>query len=770
MPGQVRQSRFHDSAHLHVSGKARYTDDLPEPPGLLHLCLGLSATAHGHIRSMNLDAVLSAPGVVGVLTADDIPGTNDASPIAGDDPIFADDLVSYHGQSLFAVVAKTRLEARRAAALAEIEYDPLPAVLTIKEAMEKGSLLAAPSVMQRGDPEKALNASPHRLSGEISMGGQEHFYLEGQAAMALPGEDGSVHVFASTQHPTEIQHKIAAALACPFHQVTVEVRRMGGAFGGKESQGNLPALVAVVAAHRFGRPAKIVYDRDDDMRLTGKRHDMLVRYEAGFDDEGRINAILADHHLRCGMSWDLSQPIADRAMLHADNAYFLPAVRVKSFMHKTHTPSNTAFRGFGGPQGMVGMERIIDAIAHHLGLDPVLVRQRNFYPDASRPDPLRQMTPYGMEVTDAPINALTDQLITSSDYHARRAQIEAENASDPVVRRGIALTPVKFGISFTKTFLNQAGALVNVYTDGSVQLNHGGTEMGQGLHTKIRQIVADCFALPLEDVRTTATTTGKVPNTSATAASSGTDLNGMAAHNAATEIRSRMAEYLAGLYQTSPEEVDFTGGNVLIGKTALSFREAAEQCWMGRIPLSSTGFYATPEIDWDRESFSGRPFYYFAYGAAVTEVAVDTFTGENRILRCDILHDVGHSINPAIDRGQIEGGYVQGAGWLTMEEIVYGDDGRLATHAPSTYKIPALSDQPLDFRVELFEGGGNPAGAIHRSKAVGEPPLMLGISALMALSDAVRGYKGSGLYPDLHAPATPERILQALTRLKEEGQ
>jgi len=770
MPGQVRQSRFHDSAHLHVSGKARYTDDLPEPPGLLHLCLGLSATAHGHIRSMNLDAVLSAPGVVGVLTADDIPGTNDASPIAGDDPIFADDLVSYHGQSLFAVVAKTRLEARRAAALAEIEYDPLPAVLTIKEAMEKGSLLAAPSVMQRGDPEKALNASPHRLSGEISMGGQEHFYLEGQAAMALPGEDGSVHVFASTQHPTEIQHKIAAALACPFHQVTVEVRRMGGAFGGKESQGNLPALVAAVAAHRFGRPAKIVYDRDDDMRLTGKRHDMLVRYEAGFDDEGRINAILADHHLRCGMSWDLSQPIADRAMLHADNAYFLPAVRVKSFMHKTHTPSNTAFRGFGGPQGMVGMERIIDAIAHHLGLDPVLVRQRNFYPDASRPDPLRQMTPYGMEVTDAPINALTGQLITSSDYHARRAQIEAENASDPVVRRGIALTPVKFGISFTKTFLNQAGALVNVYTDGSVQLNHGGTEMGQGLHTKIRQIVADCFALPLEDVRITETTTGKVPNTSATAASSGTDLNGMAAHNAATEIRSRMAEYLAGLYQTSPEEVDFTGGNVLIGKTALSFREAAEQCWMGRIPLSSTGFYATPEIDWDRESFSGRPFYYFAYGAAVTEVAVDTFTGENRILRCDILHDVGHSINPAIDRGQIEGGYVQGAGWLTMEEIVYGDDGRLATHAPSTYKIPALSDQPLDFRVELFEGGGNPAGAIHRSKAVGEPPLMLGISALMALSDAVRGYKGSGLYPDLHAPATPERILQALTRLKEEGQ
>lgn len=769
MPVEIRQSRFHDSAHLHVSGKARYTDDLPEPPGLLHLCLGLSSTAHGRIRSLKLDAVLNAPGVIGVLTAKDIPGTNDASPIAGDDPIFADDLILYHGQSLFAVAARTRLEARRAAALAEIEYDPLPPVVSIRQAMEAGSLLASPSVMKRGDPEGALNASPHRLSGEISVGGQEHFYLEGQAALALPGEDGAVHVYASTQHPTEIQHKIAHALACPFHQVTVEVRRMGGAFGGKESQGNLPALVAAIAAHRFGRPAKIVYDRDDDMRLTGKRHDMLIRYEAGFDQEGRINAILADHHVRCGMSWDLSQPIADRAMLHADNAYFLPSVRVISHLYRTNTPSNTAFRGFGGPQGMVGMERIIDAIAHHLGLDPVVVRQRNFYPDASSPDPSRRITPYGMEVTDAPINALTERLLKSSDYHARREQIEADNASDPVLRRGIALTPVKFGISFTKTFLNQAGALVNVYTDGSVQLNHGGTEMGQGLHTKIRQIVADCFALPLEDVRITATTTGKVPNTSATAASSGTDLNGMAAHNAAMEIRARMAEYLAGLHQALPEEVEFTGGMVRIHSTTLSFREASEQCWMGRVSLSSTGFYATPEINWDRESFSGRPFYYFAYGAAVTEVAVDTFTGENRILRCDILHDVGHSINPAIDRGQIEGGYVQGAGWLTMEEIVYGDDGRLATHAPSTYKIPALSDQPVDFRVELFEGDGNQAASIHRSKAVGEPPLMLGISVLMALSDAIRGYKGSGLYPDLNAPATPERVLLALSRLKEAG-
>jgi len=769
MAGQVHQSRFHDSAHLHVSGEARYTDDLPSPPDTLHLCLGLSSVAHGHIRALYLDDVLASPGVVGVLTAADIPGINDASPIAGDDPIFADDLVSYHGQSIFAVAAQSRLEARRAAALARIEYDPLPPVVSIEEAMEAGSLLAPPSVMQRGDPVKAIEASPRRLAGEISIGGQEHFYLEGQAALALPGEDGAIHVYASTQHPTEIQHKIAQALNCPYHQVTVEVRRMGGAFGGKESQGNLPALVAAIAARRFGRPVKIVYDRDDDMRQTGKRHDMLIRYEAGFDEEGRIVAVVADHHIRCGMSWDLSQPIADRAMLHADNAYFLPSVRVTSHLYRTNTPSNTAFRGFGGPQGMVGMERIIDAIAHHLDLDPVLVRQRNFYPDFTKPDPARQITPYGMEVTDATVNALTKKLLASSDYHTRRMEIEAENTSDPVLRRGIALTPVKFGISFTKTFLNQAGALVHVYTDGSVQLNHGGTEMGQGLHTKIRQVVADCFAVPLEDVRITATNTGKIPNTSATAASSGTDLNGMAALNAAMAIRYRMAKYLAGLHQAVPEDVEFADGVVRIGAASLSFSEAAEMCWMGRVSLSSTGFYATPDISWDRERFSGRPFYYFAYGAAVTEVALDTFTGENRILRCDILHDVGRSLNPAIDRGQIEGGYVQGAGWLTMEEIVYADDGRLQTHAPSTYKIPAISDQPVDFRVDLYEGEGNRSDAIHRSKAVGEPPLMLGISALMALSHAIRGYKGASLYPDLNAPATPERILMALSRLKAEG-
>ncbi|XDZ65837.1 xanthine dehydrogenase molybdopterin binding subunit [Alphaproteobacteria bacterium LSUCC0684] len=769
MTGQVRQSRFHDSAHLHVSGEARYTDDLPVPPDTLHLCLGLSSIAHGHIRDLKLDDVLAAPGVIGVLTAADIPGVNDASPIAGDDPIFTDDLVSYHGQSIFAVAAESRLEARRAAALARVECDPLPPVLTIEEAMSAEHYLAPPSVMQRGEPERALEDSPHRLSGEISIGGQEHFYLEGQAALALPGEDGAIHVYASTQHPTEIQHKIAQALNCPYHQVTVEVRRMGGAFGGKESQGNLPALVAALAAHRFGRPAKIVYDRDDDMRLTGKRHDMLIRYEAGFDADGRITAILAEHHIRCGMSWDLSQPIADRAMLHADNAYFLPAVRVRSHLYRTNTPSNTAFRGFGGPQGMVGMERIIDAIAHHLDLDPVRVRQKNFYPDFTKPDPARQLTPYGMEVTDANINALSEKLLASSAYHTRREEIEAGNASDPVLRRGIAFTPVKFGISFTKTFLNQAGALVHVYTDGSVQLNHGGTEMGQGLHTKIRQVVADCFAIPLEDVRITATNTGKIPNTSATAASSGTDLNGMAALNAAMAIRFRMAEYLAGLHQAAPEEVEFMGGMVRIGGTSLSFKEAAEACWMGRISLSSSGFYATPDISWDRERFSGRPFYYFAYGAAVTEVAIDTLTGENRILRCDILHDVGHSLNPAIDRGQIEGGYVQGAGWLTMEEIVYADDGRLMTHAPSTYKIPAISDQPVDFRVDLYEGEGNRADAIHRSKAVGEPPLMLGISVLMALSHAISGYKGASLYPDLNAPATPERVLMALSRMKGEG-
>jgi xanthine dehydrogenase large subunit len=764
--GGVGAFRHHDSGPKHVSGEAIYIDDIPEPPGLLHVQIGYARKAHAAIIAMDLSKVRAAPGVVAVIAASDIPGTNDVSPVAGDDPMFAEGLVEYWGQSLFAVAAETREQARRAAALAEIAYEERPAILTIGEAMEAGSFLGKPYVMGRGDPGPVIEAAPHKISGRIEIGGQEHFYLEGQAAMAVPGEDEDVTVHSSTQHPSEIQHKVASVLGIGNHAVTVEVRRMGGGFGGKESQGNLLACASALVARLTGRAAKCVYDRDDDMIITGKRHDFRIDYRAGYDADGRILGIEFDQALRCGMSWDLSEAIADRAMFHADNCYYLPNVRITSYRCKTNTQSNTAFRGFGGPQGMVGIERVIDHIAHELGKDPLEIRRVNFYDHKSDVGGSRRLTPYSMMVEDCIIQDIVDELAESSDYHRRREDIRAWNEGSPILKRGIALTPVKFGISFTKTFLNQAGALINVYTDGTIQLNHGGTEMGQGLFTKVAQVVAEEFQVDLSRVKITATTTGKVPNTSATAASSGSDLNGMAAQHAARKIKGRIAEFLAQRHQASPESVEFLPGRIRVGESEMSFEAAIQQAYMARIPLSATGFYATPKITWDKEEGRGRPFYYFAYGAAVTEAAIDTLTGENRLLRVDILHDVGKSLNPAIDLGQIEGGFVQGAGWLTTEELVWDAGGRLMTHAPSTYKIPACSDRAPDMQINLFERGENPEETIYRSKAVGEPPLMLGISALMALSDAVANAGGTGGYPALDAPATPERILFAVERLR----
>jgi xanthine dehydrogenase large subunit len=764
--GGIGDARRHDSGPKHVSGEAIYIDDIPEPPGLLHVHIATSRRAHAAITRMDLSKVRLAPGVVAVLTARDIPGRNDVSPIAGDDPMFADGLVEYWGQSLFAVAAETRLQARRAARLAEIEYEDRPAILTIDEAMEAGHFLEQPYVMSRGDAAAAIGAAPRKLTGRIYIGGQEHFYLEGQAAMAVPGEDEDVTVYSSTQHPTEIQHKVASVLGIGNHAVTVEVRRMGGGFGGKESQGNLPACAAALVARLTGRPAKVVYDRDDDMTITGKRHDFRIDYRVGFDGDGRILGIEFDHALRCGMSWDLSEPIGDRAMFHADNCYFLPNIRIASYRCKTHTQSNTAFRGFGGPQGMAGIERVIDHIAHELGKDPLEVRRVNFYAHKSEAGEAQRLTPYGMAVEDCIIQDIVDELVESSGYHRRREAIRAWNEASPILKRGIALTPVKFGISFTKTFLNQAGALINVYTDGSIQLNHGGTEMGQGLFTKVAQVVAQEFQVDISRVKITATTTGKVPNTSATAASSGSDLNGMAAQHAARTIKARLIDFLAERHQVAPERVEFLPGRIRVAETELSFDSVILDAYMARVPLSATGYYATPKISWDKEEGRGRPFYYFAYGAAVTEAAIDTLTGENRLLRVDILHDVGKSLNPAIDLGQIEGSFVQGAGWLTTEELVWDKGGRLMTHAPSTYKIPACSDRAPDMRIRLFERGENTEETIYRSKAVGEPPLMLGISALMALSDAVANAGGNGSYPSLDAPATPERILFAVERLK----
>lgn len=763
--GGVHTRSPHDSGRKHVTGAAAYTDDIRTPEGTLHIYIAMSTRAHAIVDSLDLTAVRSAPGVALVLTAKDVPGQNDISPVAGDDPLFADGLVQYVGQSLFAVAATSIDAARAAAKLAVVAYEDLPAVITIDQAMDAKLFFHEPRVIQRGDAAREISVARHRLQGRFYVGGQEHFYLEGQAALAIPGEDQDVTVYSSTQHPTEIQHKVAHVLGIPNHAVTVEVRRMGGGFGGKESQGTLPAAVAALVALRTRRAAKVVYDRDDDFIITGKRHDFRIDYRVGFDDQGRIAGIEFEHAVRCGMSLDLSEPVADRAMLHADNCYYLPAVKITSYRCKTHTQSNTAFRGFGGPQGMIGMERVIDHIASHLDTDPLDVRRANFYAPAAS-NVSANMTPYQMQVTDCVIDEIVSELADTAEYNRRRTEIRAWNSGSSVLKRGIALTPVKFGISFTKTFLNQAGALVHVYSDGSVHLNHGGTEMGQGLFVKVAQVVAHEFQIDIGRIKITATNTGKVPNTSATAASSGSDLNGMAAKAAAAKIKARLIAHLAEHFQTKSEDIAFLHGRVRVGAVEMTFEEVVQQAYLARVPLSATGFYATPKISWSREEGKGRPFYYFAYGAAVTEVAIDTLTGENRLLRVDILHDCGRSLNPAIDLGQIEGGYVQGAGWLTTEELVWDAQGRLQTHAPSTYKIPACSDRAADMRIAIWSKGENKEETVYRSKAVGEPPLMLGISAFSAICDAVASVGQHTAYPDLHAPATPERILTEIIRIR----
>ena len=796
----------HDAAPLHVTGAARYIDDIPTPRDCLHLAFGQSSIAHGRITALDLAAVRAAPGVVAVLTAADLPFENDVSPSNHDEPLLAVDTVFYVGQPIFAVVAESHLAARKAARLGRVEYDELPALLTYDDALAADSRFEdGPRIYAKGDAAAAIAKAPHVIEGRLEMGGQEHFYLEGQAALALPQEGGDMIVCSSTQHPTEIQHKVAEAIGVPMHAVRVETRRMGGGFGGKESQGNHLACACAVAARLTGRPCKMRYDRDDDMVITGKRHDFRIDYRAGFDAEGHILGVEFRQYTRCGWSMDLSLPVADRAMLHADNAYLLPAARIESHRLKTHMQSATAYRGFGGPQGMFGIERVMDHAAHVLGLDPVELRRRNYYADrtdrgmsapaaAAPPAPERisdekkhvdltsrgsaddsippavprphsgaQTTPYGMEVEDFELGAMTRQLLESSDYAARRQAVHDWNAAHQIVKKGIAFSPVKFGISFTLTHLNQAGALVHVYQDGSVHLNHGGTEMGQGLFQKVAQVAASRFGIGLDQVKITATDTAKVPNTSATAASSGSDLNGMAVKDACDTIRDRMAAFLAEQHQSEAAAVRFRDGRVYVGGESYSFAEAAQRVYMGRVSLSATGFYKTPKLAWDRIRGQGRPFFYFAHGAAVTEVAVDTLTGENRILRADILHDAGASLNPALDIGQIEGGYVQGAGWLTTEELVWDGKGRLTTHAPSTYKIPACSDRPEIFKVALWDGS-NREETIYRSKAVGEPPFMLGISAFLALSDAVASCGPH--YPYLNAPATAEEIWRAIGRAR----
>jgi len=758
----------HESAEAHVSGEARYTDDIPELHGTVHAALGLSRHAHARIVALDLERVRSSPGVLAVLTAADIPGANDCGPVVHDDPVLASDVVQYLGQPVFAVIATSHELARRAAALAASEdvvgYEPLEPVLTIDEARKRQHYVLAPLRLVRGSPVERIAAAPHRLAGTFAVGGQEQFYLEGQVAYALPQEQTGMLVYSSTQHPSEMQQVIAHELGWPAHCVSCECRRMGGGFGGKESQSALFACVAALAAHKLQRPVKVRADRDDDFMITGKRHDARYAYEAGYDDEGRLLGARVEIALRAGYSADLSGAVATRAVCHVDNAYYLSDVEIVALCCKTNTQSNTAFRGFGGPQGALVMEVMLDEIAKALGRDPLDVRRANYYGIGER-----DITPYGQRVEDNVLAPLTDELLASSRYRERRATIAAYNRASPVLKRGIALTPVKFGISFNVPHLNQAGALVHVYRDGSALVNHGGTEMGQGLNTKVAQVVAGTLGLPLAHVRVSAADTSKVANTSATAASTGSDLNGRAAEDAALAIRARLAALAAAQYGGTPEAVTFEDGFVRANGRAIAFGEFVEIAYMKRVQLWSDGFYATPKVHWDARTLTGHPFYYFAYGAAVSEVVVDTLTGEWKLVRADVLHDAGQSINPAIDLGQVEGGFIQGMGWLTTEELWWNGDGRLMTHAPSTYKIPAVSDTPEAFNVRLYRSGGNDnvEPTVFRSKAVGEPPLLLPFSVFLAIRDAV-----GAAVPEAHeaaplrAPATPEAILDAIDALR----
>lgn len=754
----------HESAELHVSGEAAYTDDLPELAGTLHVALGLSRHAHARIVSLDLEAVRAAPGVVAVLTAGDIPGENNCGPVLHDDPILADGTVFYLGQPVFAVIATSRELARQAAALAKsgdiVRYEPLEAVLTARAARDRQQYVLPPLHLVRGDPAARIAAAPHRLTGEFEVGGQEQFYLEGQIAYAVPKEGAGMLVYSSTQHPSEMQQVVAHMLGWPAHRVLCECRRMGGGFGGKESQSAVFACIAALAASRLKRPVKLRADRDDDFLITGKRHDAVYRYEVGFDSEGRIAGARVEIALRAGYSADLSGAVATRAVCHVDNAYYLSDVEIAALACKTNTQSNTAFRGFGGPQGALVTEVMIDDIARELGRDPLDVRLANFYGIGER-----DLTPYGQRVEDNVLAPLAAQLLETSDYRERRATLAAFNRTSPVLKRGIAITPVKFGISFNVPFLNQAGALVHVYRDGSVLVNHGGTEMGQGLNTKVAQVVAHVLGLPLDSVRVTAADTSKVANTSATAASTGSDLNGKAAEAAAETIRARLAELAARLLGGHASEVVFADGAVSLDGASLPFAQLVNEAYLARVQLWSDGFYATPKVHWDGKTLTGHPFYYFAYGAAVSEVVVDTLTGEWKLLRADLLHDAGRSINPAIDTGQVEGGFIQGMGWLTTEELWWNADGRLMTHAPSTYKIPAISDTPAAFHVALYRNE-NVEPTVFRSKAVGEPPLLLAFSVFLAIRDAVAAAAPDARSaPPLRAPATPEAILAAIAAL-----
>lgn len=756
----VGRSLPHDSAKLHVTGEALYIDDRLEFPNQLHLYARTSEHAHARIKHIDVDAIKSMPGVVRVITVDDVPGDADIGPIMGGDPILTNSLVEYVGQPIFAVAATSHEAARAAAMAAIIEYEVLEPVLDVEKALQDRHFVRPSHTHRRGDAAQALANAPQRLQGTLHIGGQEHFYLETQICSVMPTEDGGMLVHSSTQNPTEIQKLVSSVLGISMHKVVVDTRRMGGGFGGKETQAASPACLSALAAHLTKRPVKMRLPRREDMMMTGKRHPFFIQYDVGFDDHGVIQGLRMELAGNCGYSPDLSDSIVDRAMFHSDNAYYLDAAEITGHRCKTNIASNTAYRGFGGPQGMVAIENVMDHIARHLAIDPLELRKRNYYGKDTR-----NVTPYHQTVEHNLLAEMTQQLEQSSDYAARRAEIKTFNAQSPYLKKGIAMTPVKFGISFTAGFLNQGGALIHVYTDGSIHLNHGGTEMGQGLNIKVAQVVAEVFQVDVSRIQITATNTDKVPNTSPTAASSGTDLNGKAAENAAQTIKQRLIEFAASKFQVEADQVSFKNGMVKAGTHYLSFDELVQQAYFGQVSLSATGFYRTPKIFYDRDQARGRPFFYFAYGLACAEVLVDTLTGEYKLLRADLLHDVGASINPALDIGQVEGAFIQGAGWLTTEELVWDKNGKLLTSGPATYKIPAITDVPADLRVQLVENRKNPEDTVFHSKGVGEPPFMLGIAVWCALKDAVSSLSNYTKHPDLDAPATPERVLMAIQKL-----
>lgn len=760
--GVVGVSHVHESAHLHVTGAATYIDDIAELAGTLHMAIGMSPVAHGKIRKLSLDVIRAMPGVVDCYSAEAVPGLNDVGAIVKDDPVLTNDLVQYLGQPVYAVVAETREAARRAAAMAKqvIEVDPLPAVLNAREAHKLEQYVASPMHMTRGDAQKAIAAAPNTLKGSFATGGQEQFYLEGQIAYVMPQDDGGLTIHCSSQSISEVQLSVSHVMDMPAHKIRVECRRLGGGFGGKETEPNLIASITAIAAQRCKRPVKLRLDRDDDILITGRRHAFEFDYEVGYDNEGRILGLEITLISNAGFSCDLSPPVMIRAMCNVDGSYWIPDVAIHAFMAKTNTQSNTAFRGFGGPQGAMSIESIIETIASKLKRDPLDIRRINFYGTTER-----NVTPYGQTIEDNILHELVDELVETSDYHRRRKEINAFNAKSPILKRGLAISPLKFGISFHVTFFNQAGALVHIYQDGSILVNHGGIEMGQGLNTKIAQIVAHELGVDLSSVRCTATDTQKIPNTSPTAASTGCDLNGKAAQDAARQIRERLAEFAAQRLGVAADSIVFAKGHVSGGGQWIAFKDLVNEAYLGRVQLWSDGFYTTPLVHWDWGPLQGRPFFYFTYGASVSEVIVDTLTGESRLLRADLLHNTGRSLNPAIDLGQIEGAFIQGMGWLTTEEIVWNKDGLLTTHSPSTYKIPTANDCPPVFNVKLFERD-NLMNSIHRSKAVGEPPLLLSFSVFFAIRDAIASLGSPGTAPSLHAPATAETVLDAVRAVR----